>query len=530
MSFEQPKASNQYNKKELKQSARLAKTLHEEYKEQPKAIPRLTFPFPLSENRRKAIEIIKKDKTDIDFGMELIKSNDLVEKEAGLELLLNVKKFTKKQQKEIINTFFSSKLFMDYKFRLNTILLDVLGNFDQDGIEYLKEIRGLITPIDHIAANHNANSTFKIMTRFVVKDNLPYLTERVSKEVNPSIRYGATNQLHILKEEGIPLLSELIYDKDLYVAISAIRNIERLGKKAIPILEEFLNKKAKELKSKEPEDEENKHIILTRHFAADSLVAIGKEAIPSLKRLTNDSDTYVCNLALVSLLKFSKNKKEFLESIKNKKRLEDLKKITENSKPFLLPGQKPLFATNYPERLVKNTIEIQEIVEELKNKFPDDFIGIQVFGSTSKGYSIPESDIDAFVISKTPKPFEYYKEKQTSFKKCEGWTQNILWTGDSRREAVTIYEMGRFFQGLFFGDHKKLLGIQASIISRVDEEIWDIIRHKLFTDEIDVADTKERFVLGADQTDKIAVMSSLSRVPPPLTETKRIIDSRVKNS
>ncbi len=78
------------------------KEINQELKEFPELKPRLTFNFPLNENRKSALEMISQEsEIDSDKIMQFIKSSDFIERNAGLYLISKNPDFSEEDKKEI---------------------------------------------------------------------------------------------------------------------------------------------------------------------------------------------------------------------------------------------------------------------------------------------------------------------------------------------------------------------------------------------------------------------------------------------
>lgn len=58
--------------------------------------------------------------------------------------------------------------------------------------------------------------------------------------------------------------------------------------------------------------------------------------------------------------------------------------------------RKRFFLTRHPE-IRERLKKLQEVIKVAKSKYPE-FVSIALFGSLTKGYAVPKSDLDAYII------------------------------------------------------------------------------------------------------------------------------------
>lgn len=207
----------------------------------------------------------------------------------------------------------------------------------------------------------------------------------------------------------------------------------------------------------------------------------------------------------------------------------------------LLSSRKPLFATPYMydmPKLADKLLKLDEIAKKLQEKYKDKFIGFTVIGSTHKGYSEPKSDIDYVMLGSKSEnkellgKFQELVEK-TGLNPCKilgsylgaksGYSQLIK--EDFRGRAIT-----RLFQGIFFGNRKKLIEFQKQALDAITEKEWNKVRKEIMNKETNLEKVAIRFgIFGArsrELMNQIMANITILRTPPLLEEAREIINKR----
>ena len=386
-------------------SKELMEKITKELYEHSEVKPRLIFPFPLSEERNEALEMIKTEKIDEEKLLKLLKSNDFIEKKAGLYLLNKINiKFSKEKQEK----------------------------------------------------------------------SLPIL-EAMSKDEDWYVRQSVAQAMGNSGEKSLPILEAMSKDKDWNVRRSAIQGrikiiIETKGEKSLPILEAM---------SKDRDWD-------VRRAVAQALGNLGEKSLPILEAMSKDKDWDVRQEVAQALGK--------IQPARNKNK-------------SLLSTRKPLFATLEIKSLMRKIQELQKIADKLKKEFGDKFIGLTIVGSTAKGYSTEESDIDWGIIAKDKIVSEKFRAMAESLNLCH---EHYVGVDKNRR----ISENKDFlFYGLFFGDFNELKKLQKDALERMDEKQWNIIRKNIESNETNLSKAVKKFNILKEEMEKITIFSSLLRVP-----------------
>ena len=179
-------------------------------------------------------------------------------------------------------------------------------------------------------------------------------------------------------------------------------------------------------------------------------------------------------------------------------------------------------ATEKKEQLIKKFDSLKEITEKLQKQYEKDFIGIVILGSTSKGYSEKDSDIDyALITTKNNIENKFFFD---SFKKLSEEHSLKLDNDYAKSENDNFYLNPQvLFEGLFFGNYKKFHELQKTIFQKINEIEWDKIRKKILEREKLSQKAKERHFLGykQEEIEKMDQIISLRRMPPSYNEMRK---------
>ena len=188
----------------------------------------------------------------------------------------------------------------------------------------------------------------------------------------------------------------------------------------------------------------------------------------------------------------------------------------------MLGSRKPLFATAFTPELLTKLSALEKIKKQLGKEFGDDFVGVSVHGSISKGYSVPESDMDYAVIASHPKVKARFEElaKEHELKLCGGVAKYL----DEKAQSNESF----LFNGLFYGNHDKLLEMQNKVIENISEAGWGRVAESISATMQAQTKTRTRFGLSEEESEKLAVVSSLLRVPPASLDEMKAIMARKK--
>ena len=173
---------------------------------------------------------------------------------------------------------------------------------------------------------------------------------------------------------------------------------------------------------------------------------------------------------------------------------------------------------------------LEGIVDDMKKKFKDDFIGVVVVGSVSKGYFYKDegSDIDGIVIARDKSAVEYFKNEAKSIGMCRGLDEcfGAGYIGVDDEYKILYGDPGGLFKGIFFGDRRKLLKAQKKVLADEDKRGWDKIREHILHTETSLGKAARRFDIFDVELKKIKQFIALLKVPPSLKEAREIINNK----
>ena len=464
--------------------------------------PRLTFLFPLSEVRRRAIGVFAgKSKPTADLALKLLKSADKFEKIAGLHLLPQTSLGTEEALPHL------KALAEDKLPGVRKAAADAMAQYGERALPYLTKLAEDDDPDVREAAT---SAKVKIIQQLYGEEAFPYLT-KLAKDNDPYVKKATAEALAQYGERALPYLTKLAKDNDPYVREAAtsakVKIIQQLyGEEAFP----YLTKLAKD---NDP---------YVKKATAEALAQYGEEAFPYLTKLAKDNDPYVKKATAEALAQYGERALPYLTKLA--KDNDPYVREAATSAIFAIGGykrllwnQKPLFATPFTDELAKRIERLQEISSILQKEFKDDFIGITVFGSTAKGYMLPTSDLDYAVIANDKKVLERFRELAKDLNLCQ-------------EHYVTPSEkngLDPLFYGIFFGDHKKLAEIQYRAVKGMSEEEWEKVREKIYLNETNLSKAFSRFGIGEENLKHAA---SLLRVPPTREKVLEILEKRIKNN
>jgi|GEM_PF-1766851 len=446
--------------------------------------------------------------------------------------------------------------------------LAILEKLSRDSNEYIREsvVRALrnfgeeaIPVLEKLSRDESS------LVRAAVAQVLGNLGEKVfplleilSRDNSPLVRAVAAKSLGNLGKKALPILERLGRDEYYSVRAAVAETLENFGEEAMPILEELSKDDdenviilAVQTKIKilaKIKNEEELFIILNslardkslyvRLALAQSLGNLVEKALPILEILSRDEHPLVREAVARSLSNFGKKALRILENL-TKDSNWDVRKAAKLSiaiirgggYKYLISTQKPLFATPETEALIKRIRTLEGIVERLKNRFGDEFIGLIALGSISKGYFVEESDIDYAIIATNKNVLKEFKRmaKKESIILDFGYYVEINQENEILKcviaegveEILTDEEV--LFCGIFFGDPGKLKEIQKRAIQRMTSKRWDNIRKKIMREETDLEKLCERLKIPEEEMERLILATILLRVPPSYNEARKLL-------
>ncbi|PKL72214.1 hypothetical protein CVV26_02610, partial [Candidatus Kuenenbacteria bacterium HGW-Kuenenbacteria-1] len=356
----------------------------------------------------------------------------------------------------------------DYDVRISAA--QALGNFGEKILPILKK---MIEDEDS-----NVRRTVAQTLGNLGEKALPILKKMIEDE-DLNVRKIVAQALGNFGEEALSILEKMVEDEDYDVRISVAQALGNLGEEALPILKKMIK---------------DKHFDV-RISVAQALSNLGEKALPILKKMIENEDPDVLKEA-------TQAKSERTSEIENR--------------AWQLSTKKPSFATIFDKGLSERILKIEKIVEKLKKEYKENFIGLVIFGSTSKGYYTPESDLDWGIIAKNKEVSTRFINLASSLSLCGEHYAGVDNKNQIKENKETLY------YGLFFGDSKKLLEIQKETFKTLDKKEWDAIRKNILENETNLEKAGDRFFLEEEKLDEIKQSAALLRVPPSYEEMLKI--------
>lgn len=531
-----------------KESLSLGKYIHSPertkfLKETPRMESRLTFSFPLSEERERALKILqrmemdKEKKISESETIQLLESKDLVIQDVGLCLLRQFEQsYFEKNQKTILsllNTLIDRKVSKIY-------LAEVLGRCNQEALEVLDKINN-----EDLPENERLQAAWNIKIKNISDQELARTVGSLKNE-GFYLRQAFINALPYLKERALPILKDLVdddsfslYGHNIIMALGktklnaaydflqkichdahsdinktgfAVEALGYFGDKALPLLEEMADHE---------DDRIRKYVLLATR-------KVGKKGLALLKRKAqSDKNWNVRHKAIQFIAGFGKDALPILKELELENMDDDELEISyyiraiEEGHKELLSSQKPVFATPYPKEAMKRIDEAHKIAKELKIEFPDRFVGLFGCNSVYKGYVDKKSDndLDALV-----KDYEVYNRLKELLGHSHSMPVVIESDGKIRENQASL------FYGTFIGDFSVLQKLQLEALEDMNEKEWDsAVRDIVYAQEVYyLQKAKLRLGLSDEELERIQHAASLRRVPPPYKVALDIIRKRIR--
>src|SRR3989338_8271400 len=213
-------------------SKELMEKITKELYEHSEVKPRLIFPFPLSEERNEALEMIKTEKIDEEKLLKLLKSNDFIEKKAGFYLFNKINiKFSEEKQEKFLPILEAMSKDKDRDVRQS--VAQAMGN---SGEKSLPILEAMSKDRDWNVRRSVAQGHIKIIIETKGEKSLPIL-ETMSKDEDWDVRQSVAQALGNLGEKSLPILEAMSKDEDWYVRQEVAQALGNLGEKSLPILE-----------------------------------------------------------------------------------------------------------------------------------------------------------------------------------------------------------------------------------------------------------------------------------------------------
>lgn len=266
-----------------------------------------------------------------------------------------------------------------------------------------------------------------------------------------------------LGEPALPFLQKLAEGGERMGARTrAVLALGNVGEPALPILQKL------------SEDSEDKNWPV-RVEVVKSLGMLGESALPLLKELAKDKNKWVKDAAVQG-----QSRIKLFSKVDRRQLLHDL--VASQEPSLLNPLAKEALYDPDNEK-EGSLLKLNDIITGLKEKYPE-LAGLVILGSLSKGYWTSNSDLDWGLVfeseQKTKK--ERTREIRGDFSRlAEENAFNLCTHGDHSLDTFNIdladdASLEIVFNGLFFGDRKRLFKVQEKILENIDKERWHEIQ------------------------------------------------------
>jgi HEAT repeat protein len=513
-----------------------------ELRNYPDVRPLLTFPFTLNERRRNALEMIATGKIDIDRLIDLLKSEDFVERNAGFYILshYDLPKLSKEKKQIILSIL--EQMGRDQSWEVRMAVAKSLRNLGEEALSILEELsRDKYSEVRRAVAEVLGNLGEEALS----------ILEELSRDIDFEVRIKVAKALGNLGEKALPILEKLSRDRAWTIRVAAIQSkisiyIKKKGESALSILKELsgdesyevriavaevlgnLGEEALPILKKMSKDEER----AVRRAVAEVLGNLGERGLSILKELSGDIYKSVRIAVAKALGNLGEKALPILEELSRDENKEvreaarsSIVRIKGYGYKYLLPTQKPLFATPETKELLERLRKLRGIAEKLKERFGDDFIGIVILGSMAKGYLSEESDTDYGIIATDLNVLKEFRKmaEAENLNPCSPHYAEVKENEISGNKNI-------LFCGIFLGDEQKLRKLQKIVIQTTRQDEWDGIRRIIMENETRLFKAAERFNIPDEGMEKIKICAALLRVPPSYDEMIEIVKRRASEN
>jgi|GEM_PF-6667549 len=174
----------------------------------------------------------------------------------------------------------------------------------------------------------------------------------------------------------------------------------------------------------------------------------------------------------------------------------------------LLFNRYPFLASANPTAVAERIGKIASIIRELKRERPEEVVGVNVFGSTSRGYMNGESDLDYYFIGSHKAATTFYKRLKDE--KIRTYKSKKKTLGPNNRHSNAL------FTGLFIGNKDELRKLQVKKIQQISPAHWERVARQTDGSEKNLDKLLERHGIGLQGKSReyIQAKNALNRVPP----------------
>ena len=185
----------------------------------------------------------------------------------------------------------------------------------------------------------------------------------------------------------------------------------------------------------------------------------------------------------------------------------------------LLAGRHPVFASEYPVRAAETARIISSIADAFSKKYGDAFTGVSVSGSFANGGwssdMFDRSDVDYCVIAKDKVIADEFKSELNSafLSPCSKYSGFM--NQDAPIANLSSSRAGyMLFDGIFFGDKKRLRELQYGAIKQMTDQQWHSVVSEIHYAKSNLGSIESRLKLDNREKMALQAIRSLQAVPP----------------
>jgi len=185
--------------------------------------------------------------------------------------------------------------------------------------------------------------------------------------------------------------------------------------------------------------------------------------------------------------------------------------------------REPAYATPDYATLDERLSSLSSMTQLLRKEYPG-VLGVVVFGGIEKGYAGRLSDIDYAILGQSDLAVKTRFEElagQSGLEVCplEQYAFDEKSLTDANPSTANL-----LFTGLFFGDRKKLSGLQKRFFDNATPEQWDDVRFRIIRENTEFK--LRRYGFSDEEVAGVAVVRTVMYTPPAYDEMKKTFAGR----
>ncbi len=273
------------------------------------------------------------------------------------------------------------------------------------------------------------------------------------------------------------------------------------------------------------------HIISNIDYIVIDSLSIYRKAIVLLwkkwLKILSDLEKFSSNSNVKKLADFIRIGFLFTWDIVDKSELA----LTTSPNKDLLYDSTPLFATRYTKEFLEHQKILDDIIQEVQNKYWSRFKAIVVWWSTSGGFWKPGSDLDIMMIAEDWEVYKYFcktvEERYNDWTKVDIFSTVLLTKGDIPiNEKLPL----KLFQWTVYWDLNFVKKLQYYYIKNTSPEKWDSFRRKInITLDGNIDKLWDRHALSEHEKTKLHIARPLLQIPPDFERTKALVKNNIRN-